>query len=141
MDSRKYLLGVVVVVLLIWGPINHSWPAWLAIRICYLIVIPLAIWFLLAWIWRVWQPDTETEDRLLRSLAGATAGVLLIFAILEAMAETHVDNTQWVRTLDGMEAVGEDIVLPGPDWVVVIMLAAASVFSFWLSISKPKSKE
>lgn len=89
----------------------------------------------------MWRPDAEAEDRLHRSLTGATAGVLLIFAILEAMADTHVGNTQWIRTRDGMEAVGEDIILQGPDWGVVIMLVVASAFSLWLSISKSESKQ
>ena len=74
----------------------------------------------------MWQPDAASEKRLERALAGATAGALLILAIFEAMAVTHVGNTLWVRTRDGMEAVGDDITLPGPDWHVVIMLIAAS---------------
>ena len=88
MGARKYLVGVLVVVLLIWGPIDHSWPAWLLIRMGYLIAIPLATWFLLGWIWRVWQPDAATEDRLERALGGATGGVFVVMAILEAMAVT-----------------------------------------------------
>jgi hypothetical protein len=31
--------------------------------------------------------------------------------------------------------------LEGPDWGSAIMLAGASDFCFWLSISKPDSKE
>ena len=141
MSCRKYLVGVMVFALLVWGPIDYSWPSWLAIRIAYLIAIPLAIWFLLAWIWRVWQPDAASENRLKRVLAGATAGALLVLAIFEAMADTHVDNTKWVRTYDGMEAVGDWIILPGPDWVTVVILLAASGFSFWISISKTESKQ
>lgn len=141
MSSRKYLVGVVVVALLIWGPIDHSWPAWPVIRIGYLIAIPLATWFLLGWIWKVWKPHAEAENRLQRSLAGATAGVLLILAFLKAIAATHVGNTMWVNTRDGMEAVGEDVVLPGPDWGAVLILIAASGFSLWLSISKSEPKQ
>lgn len=141
MSSRKYLVGVLVVALLIWGPIDHSWPAWLVIRIGYLIAIPLAAWFLLGWIWRLWQPDVASENRLERALGGATGGVLVVMAILAAMADTHIGNTMWVRTRDGMEAVGDDIVLPGPDWGSVIMLIAAAGFAFWFSIAKRESKQ
>jgi hypothetical protein len=141
MNSRKYLVGVLVVVLLIWGPIDYSWPAWLAIRIGYLIAIPLATWFILGWIWRVWQPDAASENRLERALAGATGGVLVVLSIFEAMADTHVGNTMWVRTRDGMEAVGDDITLPGPDWGIVIMLIAAAGFAFWFSIAKRKKPD
>ena len=69
MAARKYLVFIVAVVLLIWGPIDDSWPAYLAIRIGYLIAIPLATWFLLGWIWKVWMPDADSEDRLERALA------------------------------------------------------------------------
>ena len=136
MSSRKYLVGVLVVVLLIWGPLDHSWPAWLLIRTGYLIAIPLAAWFILGWIWRVWQPDAASENRLQRALGAATGGVLVVMAVLAAMAHTHIGNTMWVRTRDGMEAVGDDIVLPGPNWGNVIMLIAAAGFAFWFSVAK-----
>jgi hypothetical protein len=136
MSSRKYIVGVVVVALLIWGPIDK----WLVIRTGYLVAIPLAAWFLLGWTWRVWQPDLAAEDRLERTLAGATGGVLVVLGIIQAMADTHIGNTMWVRTRDGMEAVGDDIVLPGPDWGTVIMLIAAAGFVFWFSIAKRESK-
>jgi hypothetical protein len=141
MSCRKYLVGALVFALIVWGPIDYSWPSWLAIRIAYLIAIPLATWFLLVWIWRVWQPDAATENRLKRVLAGATAGALLVLAIFEAMADTHVGNTNWVRTYDGMEAVGDWIILQGPDWVTVVILLVASGFSFWISILKTESKQ
>lgn len=132
---------MLVVALLIWGPIDHSWPAWLLIRTGYLIAIPMATWFLLGWIWRVWQPDEASENRLERALGGATGGVLVVMAILAAMADTHIGNTMYVRTRDGMEAVGDYIVLPGPDWGNVIMLIAATGFAFWFSIAKRESKQ
>ena len=141
MSCRKYLVGLLVFALLVWGPIDYSWPAWLAIRTGYLIAIPLATWFLLAWIWRVWQPAAASENRLKRILAGATSAALLVLAIFEAMADTHVDNTKWVRNYDGMEPVGDWITLPGPDWLAVVMLLAASGFSLWISISKTASKQ
>jgi hypothetical protein len=74
MSSRKYIIGALVVALLIWGPIDHSWPAWFAIRMGYLVVIPLATWFLLGWLYRAWQPNVVSLER---ALAGATGRVLL----------------------------------------------------------------
>ena len=141
MGSRKYIVGVIAVALLIWGPLDYSWPAWLAIRTAYLILVPLATWFVLGWIWKAWQPDPRTEKRLQRSLASATAGVLLVFAIIQATADTHMGNTQLIRTRDGIEAVGDYIVLPGPDWGNVIMLLIASGVAFWLSISNRESDQ
>jgi hypothetical protein len=141
MSSRKYLVGALVVALLIWGPIDHLWPVWLAIRIGYLIAIPVAAWFLLGWIWRVWHPDAATETRFERGLGGATGAVFVVLAIFEAMADTHIGNTMLVRTRDGMEAVGDDIVLSGPDWGNVLMLLIVAGFAFWFSVAKSKSKQ
>lgn len=140
-NSRMYLVGVLVVVLLIWGPLDNSRLAWVAIRIAYLILAPVAAWFVLKWIWKVWQPDAATETRFERALAGAIAGVLVVLAVLAATEKTHIGNTKWVRTRDGMEAVGEDIVLPGPDWQVVLALAAFAVVAFTLSVAKRKDGE
>lgn len=77
MESRKYIVGLVFVVLLIWGPLDHSWPAWLAIRIAYLILVPLGVWFLLGWIWRNWQPDPALSD----VASSAFFGVLLLLGM------------------------------------------------------------
>ena len=139
--SRRYLVGVLLVVLLVWGPIDHSWPAWLLIGTGYLIAIPLGAWFLLGWIWRAWRPDAAAEDRLERALGAATGGALLVMAVLGATAQTHVGNTHWVRSPDGgMEAVGEDIVVAGPDWGVVCVLLALAGAAFWFSIARKSDR-
>lgn len=140
MTSQKYLVGIVFIALLICGPIDHSWPAWLVIRISYLIVIPVIVWFLLKFIWRIWQPNTEAEDRLIRALASATSGVLFLLAIHELMSNTHIGNTMWIQTHEGQEAVGEDIILRGPDWGAVIILFILSIILFWYSTSKREEK-
>lgn len=61
MEVRKYIVGLVAVALLIWGPLDHSWPWWFAIRIGYLILIPLGTWFLLGWLWQDRQPQSDPE--------------------------------------------------------------------------------
>lgn len=140
MSSRNYLIAILVAVLLIWGPIERSWPAWFAIRLGYLIAIPVTAWFFLGWIWRIWQPDAVTENRFERALSGTTAGLFVVFAIITAMAKTHLGNTQSVQTRDGVEAVGDDVVLPGPNWGYVFMLLAIAGFAFWLSVAKRESE-
>lgn len=140
MASQKYLVGVVFISLLVWGPIDHSWPAWLVIRISYLIVIPVIVWFLLKWIWRIWQPNPDLEERLIRALVSATSGALFVLAILELMSDTHIGNTLWIQTREGREAVGEDIILRGPDWAAVIILFVLCAISFWYSISRREEK-
>ena len=136
MTFQKYLVGVVFISLLIWGPIDDSWPSWLVIRISYLILIPIIVWFLLKWIWRIWQPNKEGEDRLIRALTSATSGVLFALAIFELMSDTHIGNTMWIQTREGREAVGDDIILRGPNWGAVVILFILCALTFWYSISK-----
>jgi hypothetical protein len=88
------------------------------------------------WIWKVWQPDAKTEDRLERVLAGATGGMLLMLAVFRALADTHVGNTEYVRTDGGLEGIGDYVVLPGPDWGTVLLYVFFSGFAFWFSMSK-----
>jgi hypothetical protein len=141
MGSRKYLVGVVVVVLLIWGPIDHSWPAWFLIRTGYLITVPLTTWFLLGWVWKFWQPDEASEDISERVLAGLTGGVLVVLAIIEALSDTHIENTMSVRPRDGMEDLGDYVIVQGPDWGVVVILIILAGFAFWLSLTMRKPKQ
>jgi hypothetical protein len=134
MSIRKYLVGVLAFVLLIWGPIDHSWPAWFLIRALYLIAVPTAAWFILSWIWKVWRPDQSIENRLTRTLAGATAGALFVGAILAAQTDHHFECTQVVRALDGYECVGDYVLVPGADWGQALILTLAAGFAFWYGV-------
>jgi hypothetical protein len=136
MKFRGLITGTVFVILLIWGPINHSWPAWLFIRLAYLIIIPIAVSFLLKWIWNYWEPNTQNEDIAEKVASGIICLGLWTLAVLEVIAKTHIGNTHWIQTRDGMEAVGDDIVLPGPDWWNVLLLAAVSFCVLWFGIIK-----
>ncbi|MBN1185573.1 MAG: hypothetical protein JXB49_25025 [Bacteroidales bacterium] len=140
MAFRKYLAGTVFVVLLIWGPINESWPVWLGIRIGYLILIPFLVWVLLGWIWNHWQLNEKTDNILERILSGIISLTLFVLAIFEAVSDTHIGNTQWIRTRDGMEAVGDDIILQGPDWGFVFILVFFAIIILWFLVLKKGSK-
>ena len=136
MSARKYLVGVIVLVLLIWGPVDHAWPAWLFIRISYLVAIPTAAWFVLGLIWKLWRPDGSTEQRLNRTLAGATAGALLVGAIVAAQTKHHFICSQEVQTRDGPECVGDYVRVPGPDVGQAVVLTLAAGFAFWIGVRR-----
>lgn len=140
MAFRNYLSLTVFIALLMFGPINDSWPAWLAIRIGYLIIVPFLVWLLTGWIWNYWQPSNQTEITLQRLLSGAICVGLFILAGLEATSKTHIGNTKVIQTRDGIEAVGDDIVLSGPSWgnVFVIVLIAALVL--WFGVLRKSKK-
>ncbi len=141
MEFRKYLAGVTFVALLFWGPIDYSWPAWLAIRIGYIIVIPFLIWLILGWIWSRWELSPKVEYILTRVLAAMIFITLVVYAILEATSKTHVGNTKWIQTREGMEAVGDDIILTGPDWFNVLIFVAIAAFVFWFGVLDKGSKD
>lgn len=138
MNFRRYLIIVIIISLLIWGPIDHAWPAWLAIRLGYLVLIPLTVWFLLRWLWNIWNPNPHVEEVLERILSGLIAFFLFLMAIFEAKSDSHIGNTAWMRTRDGMEAVGDDIILDGPDYGNVIVFVGIALFFVWYSVSKKK---
>ena len=140
MHFRNYLAGTVFVILFIWGPIDHSWPAWFAIRFGYLILIPLLIWLVLGWTWNYWQPIDKVEMILEQILSGVICIALFTLAILEATSTTHIGNSQWIRTRDGMEAVGDEIVLPGPDSWTVFIIVVIALLVLWFGVLKKGKK-
>ena len=123
MGIRKFLVGILVVGLLLWGPIDHSWPLWFGIRLAYLVAIPTLAWFTLAFVWRLWRPSLLIEDRLKRVIAGIIAGGALMVIFIAPRTEDYFRCTEWVTGSpeDGPECVGEVIQLtPGrvPDVLV-----------------------
>ncbi|MCF8241354.1 MAG: hypothetical protein K9J16_08195 [Melioribacteraceae bacterium] len=140
MNSIKFIVTIMFLILLIWGPIFYSLEYWLIIRILYLVLIPTLSWFLLQWLWGIWKPSHRVEIKLERTLAFLTSLILFSLAIIEFMSDSHLGNTLWVRSIEGREAVGEDIILDGPNWATVIILLIGSGFSLWLGfVNKEKN--
>lgn len=140
MTFKNYITGTIFVILLIWEPIDHSWPVWLLIRTSYLILMPLILWLLLSWIWNHWQPTDKLESTLNRILSGTISIGLIILAILEATSTTHIGNTQTIRTRDGYEDVGDYIQLPGPDYGNVFVIVLIAILFLWFGVLKKGSK-
>jgi hypothetical protein len=140
MFFRKYFVIAIMVILLIWGPIDDKWTAWFAIRLGYLVLIPTIVWFLLNWIWDKWNPNTRTEDILERALSLVITIFLLVMAIFEIQAKTHLENDHWIRTREGMEAVGDDILVKGPDYGHIFILVVIAICVFWFGVLKKKFK-
>jgi len=80
------------------------------------------------------------EINLERILSGVICIGLLILAVLVATSKTHIGNTQWIRTRDGMEAVGDDILRKGPDWGIVVVLAVLAILALWFGVLKKELK-
>ena len=140
MTFRNYITGTIFVILLIWGPIDHSWNNWLLIRTSYLILIPIIVWMLFGWIWNHWQPADKLEATFNRILSGIISVGLFIHAILEATSTTHIGNTQTIRTRDGYEDVGDYIELPGPDYGNVFVILIIAMLFLWFGVLKYNSQ-
>lgn len=79
-EARKYIVAFVAVVLLIWGPLDHSWPWWFAIRIGYLILVPLGVWHLLGWLWRDKQPElNDAHMEAIKPMAIASVATIALW--------------------------------------------------------------
>lgn len=141
MFFRQYLVTAIFIALLMWGPIDHSMKGGLIIRLAYLIIIPLVIYFLLAWVWDKWEPSMKVEDILERTLSGLICGFLILMALFEARSKEHIGNTKWIQTREGMEAVGDDIVLKGPDTGQIVMLIVFAILVFVFGVMKIKTKD
>lgn len=140
MTFRNYITGTIFLALLIWGPIDDSWPSWLLIRISYLILIPLVVWLLFGWIWNRWQPDNNLETTLSRILSGVISAGLFILAIREAISSSHIGNTQTIRTRDGYEDIGDYIELPGPAYGNAFIILIVAMLVLWFGVLKRESK-
>lgn len=124
MSVRKFIVGMLAVALLLYGPINHSWPFWLAIRGAYLIGIPTLTWFALLWVWHVWDPSWTHEDRLVRVLSGFVAAWFLAEALRAIRMKHHFMEL----------ASGDNVRIEGPDWFGVLLWGSFAACAVWFGI-------
>lgn len=141
MNFRNYLAGTIFILLLIWGPIYNSASNGLAIRVGYLVIIPFTVSLLLGWIWNKWEINDKTEILLNRILSATISVALISLAIIQATSNSHIENNEYIRTNDGMEAVGDDILLRGPNWRNIIVILIIAGIIFWHGVLKRKSKK
>lgn len=75
---------------------------------------------------------------LKRVLYGVICVFLLMYAYRKATSETHIGNTEVIQTRDGTEDVGEDIILPGPDWGGVFLAVFIGYIIFRYGVLQKK---
>jgi len=139
--ARYYLTFAIALILLIYGPIDRSWPAWIAIRIGYVFAIPIAALMLLNWIWKMLKPCKAAEERFERALYALTAGFFLGLAHHDGSAKNHHGNTGVAVTRDDIIEYGDDIVIPGPDKTRVGMDLLFAGIAFWHSVKGEEKEE
>ncbi len=135
LNFRNYLTAAVVFLLLLYGQVDSTKSFYILIRLSYVILIPLFIWFLIGWVWKKFNLTEHLDQILARILFCVFGCAMTVLAIFEFNAKTHIGNTQTVRTYDGYEDVGEDIILTGPDYRTILLYLVAAGFFFWIGIA------
>ena len=121
MRARDVISITLFIILVIYGPI-FAWPGALIFRIGNIIVLPYGLWILLGWLSRKFY-ISEAVDNVAKRTTYILIGIFLIYLGIHFFsAKTHYDNNRWVSTNDGAQAVGENIVVQGPDYPVAIIL-------------------
>jgi len=135
-NNRNFLVMLLFIILLIWGPIE---PYGMVVRIGYLIALPTLLWFILGYIGSKWDGDDQSNNRLARGIAGIIAGGLFVGAYLSFTAPYHAECTQSVQTWDGSECVGEYVSVKGRDLSGTFILVGLGAMATWYAISKHES--
>jgi hypothetical protein len=132
-SNRNLIVTIFFIVLLLWGPIN---PYGLIIRIAYLIILPILLWFCLGYFGNKWEADEAINDRLNRAIVAMIAGALFVGAYLSFTSNYHTECTQSTRTTDGTECVGDYRTVKGPDKAGVLIFVAFASIATWYAVSK-----
>ncbi len=130
-ENINLINGLVFFALLIFGPIE---PYGLAVRILYLIGIPILVWLVLKYIGGYWRADKLENDRLTRFIAAVLAVALFIGAINAFREKSHASCTQYTKSNYGQECVGDYVPASGPDLAQGFLLAGAGIMATWYSV-------
>ena len=113
------------VILLVWGPINHSWQYFWVVHLTTLIVPPYLLFFLLEYLNKRFQLSLEIQKKIEKFFWTGWSVLLIIWAIDIFQTPYHFESTQVIRTRDGMEDVGDSVMLEGADiggaFILIIM--------------------
>jgi len=126
-SNQNLTVGIFVVILLIWGPIE---PYGMIFRIIYLVVLPVLLWLILRYFGSKWNAGTLENDRLTRGIAGALAGAFFVGACIYLTADFHTSCTEG----------GDCMTDVGPNYLSVLVLVGLGIVSAWYAISEHKQE-
>jgi hypothetical protein len=137
MVFRKYFTAFVLGIVFFAIP-DYSKLQSPIIRFSLLILAPLLSWFAVGFIWKYFSITNRTEIVLNKVLSGLISFAFLVLAILECFKTTHFENTETIRTSNGLEDVGDYISVPGPNVSFIILFLIFSFLFFWFGVVKYK---
>lgn len=133
--NRGMLTSMAFFIALLFGPVN---PPELAVRIGYLIAIPVVVWFSLKFLGARWQLGEEDNKRVNCLLWGVLSGALLVGAYLQYSRGYYFECTQRILTRDGQECVGDYVPVEGADMVGTLMFLLAAAGAFWFGFVRQR---
>ncbi len=139
--SRYNINFIVIVftgVILLWGPIE---PYGASIRIAYLIILPVLLWYGLKYSRNFWEMDELTNNYLTRALTAMLAAGFFIMAYFAFTADYHSECTQEIQTRDGTECVGDYVQVEGPDIFQGLFLLVLGGYAINNAISKKHNED
>jgi hypothetical protein len=136
--NRALIILVVEALLLLWGPLE---PYGIAVRMAYLIVSPILLWFGLGYFGKKWKADHLANDRLKRAIFAMLAGGLFVGTYLAYTSKYHSECTQTVRTRDGYECVGDYVSVSGSDKVGALVQACFGIMFAWHAVVESKDNK
>ena len=139
MVFRNYFVGTLVAIFVLFGPPNSSWPYWLNVGLT--VSVPLIAWVVCWWIWENKKPTAKVENLLFQVLNGLISMFFLYQAFLTSKRSTHYGNTEYVHTHDGIEAIGDEIELTGPDWGDVLLKVFIALLFVWYGVYERRNKK
>lgn len=138
MSSNYYFSILLFVFLLVWGPLFNSQPYSLIIRISYLILIPVSTNYLILWLWKRFDVSKDFDRFFKRILSIIIGSFLIICAIYYSTIKFHHGNTSVIMTREGLEEVGDDIVIPGVNYGAIFICIFFAYFFFRDAFVKKK---
>lgn len=131
--NRKVITCIVFLILLLFGSIE---PYGIVIRIAYLIIIPLIIWYGIFYLGGAKSGFKINNEYLNRALASAIAGALLVGAYLAFTSPYHPQCDQYAGHGDNTECVGDYVRASGPDKAAGVLQLVVSGIAFWYAVSE-----
>lgn len=138
MRSNHYFSLVLFVVLLLWGPLFNNEKYGLIIRISYLVLIPFSSNYLLLWVWKRFSVSQNFDKMFKMGLSISIGLFLTIRAIYYSTRNYHQGNTLVKMTREGVEELGDNILLPGRDYGIIFICLLSAYFFFRDAFLKKK---
>jgi hypothetical protein len=129
--NKGLLTGILVFVLLLWGPIE---PYGLIVRVAYLIIIPVIFWYLLNYTSYLFLIDSSTNEAITRIIFSIIALSLFYYAFLRLNANYYLECTDETWTRDGKECIGDYASTKGPDYGGALVAAIFGIVAVWYVI-------